>query len=348
MNKSDAESTDFKITGALVTGGGGFLGSHLAETLLRSGASVVCVDNFCTGLKENKDYLKTLVTNPDRFQFIEKDVIGDWSPWISQIEPKIRNRISHVFHFASPASPFYYQRYSLETMWVNSMGLNHAMDFADSCGARTVFASTSEIYGDPAVSPQPESYWGNVNTVGHRSCYDEAKRFGESLIFTRNEKFKTRHGIVRIFNTYGPRMNPNDGRVIINFLVQALRGNPLSILGDGSQTRSFCYVDDLVNGILAYANSEIVLPMNIGNEKEFTILELAQTVQKIFSQKNLPIEYFSLPSDDPKLRRPNLSFLKSQFPNWKVGTDLKSGLEKMILWLEGMPLEKFEIPGRPK
>jgi nucleoside-diphosphate-sugar epimerase len=242
--------------------------------------------------------------------------------------------LKYVFHFASPASPPHYQRLGLETMWVNSVGLSLAMTFADQVGARVIFSSTSEIYGDPEISPQPETYWGNVNTLGPRSCYDESKRFGESLIYTYNLKNKTQHGLVRIFNTYGPRMNPNDGRVIINFLVQAMKGEALTVYGSGQQTRSFCYVDDLIEGIMKYAESPLTEPVNIGNDHEFTILEAAETVKKIFSDKKLKIEFQALPKDDPKQRKPDLSKAKKLLAPWSPKVSLAEGLRHVIKWLE--------------
>ncbi|PIS11750.1 MAG: epimerase, partial [Bdellovibrio sp. CG10_big_fil_rev_8_21_14_0_10_47_8] len=288
------------MTGVLITGGGGFLGSHLAELYLRKGIPVVCIDDFSTGLRSNKQYLQKAFPDSKKFQFIEQNVIVPWNQWASAVHIPV----SHILHFASPASPPHYQRLGLETMWVNTVGLSEAMTYADQKRARVVFASTSEIYGDPDVSPQPETYFGNVNTQGPRSCYDEAKRFGEALIYTHNSKFKTHHGAVRIFNTYGPRMNPNDGRVIINFLAQAIQGQNLSVYGQGQQTRSFCYVDDLVSGIDLYLQTNLTEPVNIGSEKEFTILQLAETVRDIFRDKNIGVNFFELPQDDPKQRRP--------------------------------------------
>lgn len=314
--------------GVLITGGGGFLGSHLAEKYLNLGEQVVCVDNFSTGLRDNKGYLQNLKSS-GKLSFIEEDVCEPWMKWSSEIK-----NIKLVYHFASPASPPHYQRLSLETMWVNSVGLANALKFADQQGARVVFASTSEIYGDPEVNPQPETYWGNVNTIGPRSCYDEAKRFGESLIYTHNLKHKTQHGFVRIFNTYGPRMNPNDGRVVINFLVQAMNNQPLTVYGDGKQTRSFCFVDDLVDGIARYAQSNLTEPVNLGNDIEFSILEAAQTVQNIFKEKNLKIEFLSLPKDDPKQRKPSLEKAKKLLHPWGPKVQLEEGLRRMINWLE--------------
>ncbi|MBX2995620.1 MAG: NAD-dependent epimerase/dehydratase family protein [Bdellovibrionaceae bacterium] len=318
----------------LITGAGGFLGSHLTERLLKKGHRVIAVDNFCTGLKSNRPYLESLPEAQDRLFFVEADVTAPWEPWLKNLPDFVLKKVSHVLHFASPASPPLYQEMALETMWVNSIGTNRAMEFADGVGARVVFASTSEIYGDPDITPQPESYWGNVNTVGIRSCYDEAKRFGESLIFTHNLKKNTRHGFVRIFNTYGPRMNPSDGRVVINLLVQALDGKPLTIFGEGKQTRSFCYVDDLCAGIELYAQSELTEPVNIGNDREFTILELAQIVQRMFPEKKLDIRFMEMPKDDPRQRRPDLTKAKKHLQGWAPRIALEDGLVHMRRWLE--------------
>lgn len=318
----------------LITGGGGFLGSHLAENFLKNGHKVICIDNFCTGFKKNKSFLESISGASQNLFFLEQDCVEDWGAWMHKIPQSFLVDVTHVFHFASPASPPLYQKLNIETMWVNTIGLKNAVEFADAKGARVIFASTSEIYGNPLVSPQPESYWGNVNTVGPRSCYDEAKRFGESLLYTYNWRNKTKHGMVRIFNTYGPRMNPQDGRVVINFLVQALQSKPLTVYGDGQQTRSFCYVDDLIKGIITYASLDETEPVNIGNEQEFTILEAAQTVQSLFPNKNLPIEHHSLPVDDPMLRRPDLQKAKRLLHGWEPKVELQEGLKKMIQWLQ--------------
>jgi nucleoside-diphosphate-sugar epimerase len=308
----------------LVTGAAGFLGSHLSESYLKKGFKVYGLDNFYTGLRSNIDELKSKYPE---FHFIEKDVTTDWAglPEISGLQ--------YVFHFASPASPPHYQKLALETLWVNTLGLNNAIQFADKHKARVVFASTSEVYGDPEFSPQPESYWGNVNSFGERSCYDEAKRFGEALIFSHNKKHGTKHGLVRIFNTYGPRMNPNDGRVVINFILQALQSKDLTVYGDGKQTRSFCYVDDLVNGISKYADSNLTFPVNLGNDTEFTMLELAEVVLKCVSS-NSKLTFQDLPSDDPKKRRPDLTLAKKHLSPWKPEVPLKKGVELMAEWLK--------------
>lgn len=334
-----------EMTGVLITGGGGFLGSHLAESYLSRKIPVTCVDNFSTGLKTNRQYLEKLPEAKNLLTFLEQDVSQDWNSWTSQIS---KNPISHILHFASPASPPHYQRLAFETMAVNTTGLLEAMKFAEKSKARVVFASTSEIYGDPEVSPQPESYWGHVNTLGPRSCYDEAKRFGETLIYNYNQKFKTEHGMVRIFNTYGPRMNPNDGRVIINFLVQAMRGEKISVYGNGQQTRSFCYVSDLIAGIDRYAQTNLTEPVNVGNGKEFTILELVNTIQEIFKNKKLEIEFFDLPKDDPRQRCPDLTKAKNLLKPWEPNITLKAGLEKMAAWLKTENLSQIEMASRPQ
>jgi nucleoside-diphosphate-sugar epimerase len=332
------------MKGVLITGGGGFLGSHLAQMYLSRKIPVICVDNFLTGLKSNRLYLEKLPEAKNYLTFLEEDVSSSWDQWAQKLS---QAPISHIFHFASPASPPHYQRLSFETMAVNTTGLLEAMKFADKFKARVIFASTSEIYGDPEVSPQPESYWGHVNTIGPRSCYDEAKRFGETLVYAYNQKYQTKHGLVRIFNTYGPRMNPNDGRVIINFLVQALRGEKLSIYGNGEQTRSFCYVSDLIAGIDCYAQTQIVEPINIGNEHEFTILELVTTIQKIFDQKKITMEFFDLPKDDPRQRCPDLTKAKNLLSPWRPEVSLRQGLEKMIDWLQSENLSQVKMAGRP-
>lgn len=321
-----------KNDAVLITGGGGFIGSHLAEYFLKQKRSVIIVDNFCTGLRSNGEYLKS-ISNSESFTLIEADVSKPWS-WSQNLGPERLKKISHVFHLASPASPPLYQEMAFDTLWVNSIGLNHALNFADSVGARLVYSSTSEVYGDPDCSPQPESYWGHVNSFGIRSCYDESKRFGEALIFTHNWKKKTKHGLVRIFNTYGPRMNPHDGRVIINFLVQASKGEALTVFGDGQQTRSFCYVSDLISGIVAYANSSLTEPVNLGNDKEFTILELVKEVQRQYSSKNLKIEFKPLPLDDPKQRRPDLSRAIQYLAPWQPQVNLAEGLGLMRAEIE--------------
>lgn len=316
----------------LITGGAGFLGSHLAERYLLSGDNVIAVDNFATGRRENISTLERVAKS--QICFIEADVCKDWSAWEKQIPEAWLQNLKRCFHFASPASPPHYQRLGIETIWVNTLGLQNCLKFADQFGAHTTFSSTSEVYGDPEISPQPESYRGWVNTWGPRACYDEGKRLGEALMYTWNLKYGTKHGCVRIFNTYGPRMNPVDGRVIINFLVQALNDQALTIYGDGLQTRSFCYVDDLIEGIVTYSSRLLSTPVNIGNETEFSVMELGQMVQTHFAHKNLQFEYMPLPTDDPKQRRPDLRLAKEVLNPWTPKVDLKTGIVRMCEWLE--------------
>ena len=308
---------------ALVTGAAGFLGYHLCSRLLKEGYTVFGVDDICTGLDSNAEDLKK-----KGIQFFKADVSTDWGQWNHSLPPSF----DLVFHFASPASPPLYQKMQLKTLAVNSLGLYRALEFATAHNARLVFASTSEIYGSPQVSPQPESYWGNTNSFGARSCYDEAKRFGEALIYSYNQEKNTRHGLVRIFNTYGPNMNPNDGRVIINFLVQLKEGKALTVHGDGKQTRSFCYVDDLIEGIYRYAlKTDLAYPINLGNDKEFTILALAYEIQKL-SPKKIEIEFIDRPVDDPPLRNPDLSLAKGIL-DWSPKVPLLEGLKKLLATL---------------
>lgn len=321
-----------KASAILVTGGAGFIGSHLAEHYLKQNVPVIAIDNFSTGMKSNIEFLRR-ATSAELFRFVEADVAQPWE-WAKILSPDVVQKISHIFHFASPASPPLYQELAFETLWVNSLGLRYAMEFADTIKARVVFASTSEIYGDPDFSPQPESYWGNVNSYGIRSCYDEAKRFGEALLFTHNLKRKTRHGLVRIFNTYGPRMNPHDGRVIINFLVQAAQEEPLTVYGTGEQTRSFCYISDLLDGLVRYAESDLTDPVNLGNDKEFTILQLVDEVKKLYPEKKLEHQLHPLPKDDPQQRRPDLTLAKKYLSPWQPQVALAQGLRYMKDWLD--------------
>jgi dTDP-glucose 4,6-dehydratase len=296
---------------ALVTGGAGFLGSHLCDGLLAEGYRVIAADNLLTGRLTNLAHLK----NDSRFEFIEKDVC----------EPGDYGQLDYVFHFASPASPFDYAEHGIATLRVGSYGTFEALETARRNNAKFMMASTSECYGDPAVHPQPETYWGNVNPIGPRSVYDEAKRFSEAVTaaYRRYHNVDTR--LLRIFNTYGPRMQINDGRVIPNFMWQALRGESLTVFGDGSQTRSFCYVSDEVDGILRLARSDEHLPVNIGNPTEFTILECAQKVIAVTSSKS-EIKFEPLPQDDPKQRRPDISKAK-RLLGWEPKIDLETGLK---------------------
>lgn len=299
----------------LVTGCAGFIGSHLCEHYLRNNANVFGLDNFSTGTKEN---IKILLKYPN-FQFQEFDITKDWSDIKLQL-----TETSHVFHLASPAAVNHYQALSIETMWANSIGLGNALAFATNKNARLVFASTSEIYGSPAVTPQSESYWGNVNSVGDRSCYDESKRFGEALIYSWNKKYASKHGLVRIFNTYGPRMNLTDGRVILNFVRQAQAGKELTIYGDGEQSRSFCYIDDLIRGLDLYAKSELTVPVNLGNDEEIKVKDVARIVIEITQSKS-QTRRLSLPSDDPPQRKPDLTLAREAL-----------GYSPEILLIEGL------------
>lgn len=296
---------------ALVTGGAGFLGSHLCDRLLEEGYRVVAADNLLTGRVENIAHLR----NDSRFEFMEKDVCEpvDWGP------------LNYIFHFASPASPVDYAKHGVATLRVGSYGTFQALEAARHCGAKFMMASTSECYGDPLVHPQPESYWGHVNPVGPRSVYDEAKRFSEAVTtaYRRYHKVDTR--ILRIFNTYGPRMQLHDGRVIPNFMWQALRGENLTVFGDGSQTRSFCYVSDEVDGILRLAKSDEHEPVNVGNPVEFTVLECARKVIAVTGSAS-KIKFEALPQDDPKQRRPDISKAR-RLLGWEPKIDLESGLK---------------------
>ena len=298
---------------ALVTGGAGFLGSHLCDALLGEGWNVVVVDNLLTGRRANLDHLAHL-TNDSRFEFVEKDIC----------EPFDVGSVDYVFHFASPASPVDYTIHGIPTLKVGSLGTFHALDVAQKYGAKYLVSSTSECYGDPLEHPQKESYWGNVNSIGPRSVYDEAKRFTEAVTMAYHRYHKVDTRIVRIFNTYGPGMQLNDGRVVPNFMKQALRGEDLTVYGNGSQTRSFCYVSDEIDGFLRLSKSDEHLPVNIGNPNEFTILECAQHVLKVTGSKS-KIAYQPLPQDDPKQRRPDITKAR-QLLGWEPKIQLEAGL----------------------
>ncbi|MFG1703274.1 UDP-glucuronic acid decarboxylase family protein [Nonomuraea sp. M3C6] len=302
---------------ALVTGGAGFLGSYLCERLLDEGAEVVCMDSFLTGGPRNVEHL---IDRP-QFRIVECDLTG---------YVHVGGPLDLVLHFASAASPADYLRYPIETLRVGSVGTLHALGLAREKGARFVLASTSEVYGDPLEHPQRETYWGNVNPVGPRSVYDEAKRFAESLTTAYRHSRGTDTGIVRIFNTYGPRMRPFDGRAIPTFVRQALMGEPISVTGDGSQTRSICYVEDTVSGILAMARSDFAGPVNIGNPAELTMLELATMVRDLAGSSS-EIEFIDRPADDPKVRRPDTS-LAAERLGWQARVPAVEGLGRTIAW----------------
>ncbi len=295
---------------ALVTGGAGFLGSHLCDALLAESWSVVCVDNLLTGRQANIDHLR----NEAAFEFAEKDIC----------RPFDVGRVDYVFHFASPASPVDYTEHGIETLQVGSLGTFHALDVAKKYNAKYLVSSTSECYGDPLEHPQKETYWGNVNSIGPRSVYDEAKRFTEAVTMAYHRYHKVDTRIVRIFNTYGPRLQLNDGRVVSNFMKQALRGEPLTVYGNGSQTRSFCYVSDEIDGFLRLSKSNEHLPVNIGNPTEFTILECARLVLKVMGSKS-KIAYEPLPQDDPKQRRPDITKARTLL-GWEPKIQLEAGL----------------------
>ena len=298
-----------------ITGAAGFLGSHLAERFLGGGYEVIGLDNYITGSRENTTYLSGI----DGFQMVEHDVT-------TPIE--IDGPLAGVLHFASPASPVDYLELPIETLEVGSVGTHNALKLARSKGARFLLASTSEVYGDPERHPQPETYWGNVNPIGPRGVYDEAKRFGEALTMAYHRTHGVETRIARIFNTYGPRMRAGDGRVVSNFIVQALRGDPLTIYGDGSQTRSFCYVTDEVEGIFRLFHADRVEPTNIGNPTEFTIAELAEVVLEETGSASV-IDRLPLPTDDPKVRQPDITVAR-ELLGWEPTVDLRSGIHETV------------------
>lgn len=298
----------------LVTGAAGFLGSHLCDALLAEGNAVIGVDNFSTGNGDNLSHLE----NESRFRFIEQDIT----------KPFDTGKVDFVFNLASPASPVDYSRLGVETLLVGSAGTINTLELARKYGAGYLHASTSECYGDPEVHPQVETYWGNVNPIGPRSVYDEAKRFSEAAVMAYHRYYGVNTHLVRIFNTYGPRLQPNDGRVISNFMIQALRGEPLTVYGDGSQTRSFCYVSDLIEGILRLARSNEHLPVNIGNPNEFTILECAREVIAVTGTKS-ELVFKPLPQDDPTRRRPDITRARTLL-KWEPTISLRQGLEKSL------------------
>ena len=299
----------------LLTGGSGFLGSHLSERLLAEGHRVICMDNLITGNEKN---IAHLISKPE-FEFIKHDV----SKYIV-----VEGDIDYVLHFASPASPIDYLDHPIKTLKVGSLGTHNALGVAKKYNAKFFLASTSEVYGDPLVNPQPETYWGNVNCVGPRGVYDEAKRFGEAITLAYHRVHGIDAKIVRIFNTYGERMRHNDGRVVPNFIDQALRDEPLTVYGDGGQTRSFCYVSDLIEGIVRLMMSDLNEPVNIGNPSEMSILEFAETLKRITGSKS-EIVFEDLPINDPKVRRPDITKAKEML-GWEPKVDLEEGLKRTI------------------
>ena len=303
----------------VVTGGAGFLGSHVCELLLDRGDEVIAIDNLCTGTVDNVAHLM----GRDGFRFMRHDV----SQYVG-----VPGQVHAVMHLASPASPVDYLSQPIATLKVGSLGTLNTLGLARDKGARYFFASTSEVYGDPAVHPQPEDYWGNVNPIGVRSVYDEAKRFGEAVTMAYHREHGIDVRISRTFNTYGPRMRPDDGRVVSNFIVQALAGKPLTIYGDGGQTRSFCYVDDQVRGLVALLDSDYVGPVNIGNPDEFTVQELAVTILELTGSAS-ELVFKPLPQDDPTRRRPDIS-LAAEVTGWKPEISLREGLTRTIPWFQ--------------
>jgi len=303
----------------LVTGGSGFIGSHLCEALLAKKHNVICIDNFGSGDAKN---IQHLLQNKN-FQFIKHNIIQPL---------QIDGKIDQIFHLASRASPIDYQQYPVETALSNSLGTHNMIKLALEKNATLLFSSTSEVYGDPAVHPQKENYWGNVNPIGIRSCYDESKRFAEALLMAYYREYKAKVKIIRIFNTYGPRMRKDDGRVIPNFITQALANKPITIYGNGKQTRSFCYVDDLVTGIIKMMDSDQLGPMNLGNPKENTMIEIAQIIKKLANSKS-EIIFKPLPEDDPTRRCADISLAK-KILQWEPKVKLEDGLMKTIEWFK--------------
>lgn len=316
----------------LISGGAGFIGSHLCDYYVSEGNNVWCIDNLCTGRISNIEHL----LKEQKFKFIEADII-------SLDINSIKEHFDMVFHLASPASPPDYFRLPLETLKVNSLGTEKMLEIARKCNAKFLFSSTSEVYGDPLVSPQKEDYWGNVNPVGPRSVYDEGKRYGEAIVMAYHRKYRVDTRIIRIFNTYGERMRLDDGRVIPNFISQLLQGNPLTIYGDGRQTRSFCYISDLINGIVKMMEIDFHFPVNLGNPEEFTILQLAELLQKITGKKAI-IQFLPALEDDPKQRRPDISRAK-QLLNWQPVVQLEEGLRKTLKYFQSIPIPS---PGADK
>ena len=314
----------------LVTGGAGFLGSHLCERLIGHGHDVICLDNFFTSQKSNVEHL----LDRRNFELIRHDVTHDI--WLE---------VDEIYNLACPAAPGHYQYNPIKTMKTSVMGAINMLGMAKRCGAKILQASTSEIYGDPDVHPQPESYRGNVNCIGPRACYDEGKRAAETLFFDYHRQNGVNIRIVRIFNTYGPRMHPFDGRVVSNFIRQALAGERLTMFGDGSQTRSFCYRDDLVEGIIRMMDGpdDFVGPVNIGNPNEFSIRELAELTAELTGRTDAAFEYRPLPADDPKQRRPDITLAREKL-GWEPAVQLREGLAKTIEYFRSINLDDFRAP----
>ena len=303
----------------LVTGGAGFLGSHLCERLLQAGQRVLCLDNLQTGSLKN---IQHLLEDP-QFEFLEQDITDS-----------LEVQVAEIYNLACPASPICYQRDPVRTVKTNVQGAINVLDLAKRWGAKILQASTSEIYGDPSVHPQPETYWGNSNPIGPRACYDEGKRCAETLFFDYHRQYGVKIKVARIFNTYGPRMSPEDGRVVSSFIVQALKGRPLTIFGDGSQSRSFCYVDDLVEALMLLMNSPAAVtgPINLGNPEELSMNRLANAVLEATGSSS-PIEYAALPVDDPRHRRPDIT-LALEHLQWRPRVGFAEGLARTICYLE--------------
>jgi UDP-glucuronate decarboxylase len=318
QNNMKKNSTQIRI---LVTGGAGFLGSHLCERLVLEGCDVICVDNYFTGSKDNISHL----LNKPNFELLRHDVTFP-----------LYVEVDQIYNLACPASPVHYQYDPVQTTKTSVHGAINMLGLAKRTGARVFQASTSEVYGDPEVHPQSESYWGKVNPIGIRSCYDEGKRCAETLFFDYHRQHNLDIKVARIFNTYGPRMHPNDGRVVSNFIVQSLKGENITIYGDGQQTRSFCYVDDLIEGFVCLMNTEVGItgPINLGNPSEFTMLELAEKVLKHVGGKS-KLTFMPLPADDPKQRKPNIDLAVKEL-GWKPRVELEEGLEKTIEYFRGV------------
>ena len=306
-----------KVSRNLVTGGAGFLGSHLIDKLMSLGEEVICIDNYFTGTKSN---IMQWISHPN-FELLRHDVT----------EP-IQLEVDKIWHLACPASPVYYQYNPIKTSKTSFLGTYNMLGLARRVNAKFLLASTSEVYGDPDIHPQPESYYGNVNTVGVRSCYDEGKRISETLCSDYRRIHNLDVRIMRIFNTYGPRMQPNDGRVISNFIFQALKGNPLTIYGEGEQTRSFCFVDDLIDGMIKLMDSKVYSPINIGNPSEITILELAEKIREKINP-DLKLIFKTLPEDDPMQRKPDITKAKTEL-NWEPKINIENGLNRTIKWFK--------------